>query len=323
MVNLLIIVSHQPMIQKQYYDALRAAYPDYNINLVDHHSKVGPYIADADILMTFGPMMADHVLAAGKNVKWVHALTTGTDGIDNQPSLRPEVVLTSTRGIHGPPMTEATLMLMLAMARSFPDTVRAQDLHEWRRPMINLLDGKTVGILGLGLIGKDTARVLNSLGMKVIGVVRKQPADPSELLSCGVQRLVTWDDRMTVLPEMDYLISLIPSRPETKRLINAEFFAALKPTARFVNVGRGDVVDDAALIAALKENRLAGAGLDVFHPEPLPADSPYWSMPNVVISPHVGGFSNEYCARALPIFCENMKHYLTGEYNKMINLVKH
>jgi phosphoglycerate dehydrogenase-like enzyme len=201
--------------------------------------------------------------------------------------------------------------------------VRAQDKHEWKRPMVNLLDGKTVGILGLGLIGKDTARVLKALGMKVVGVVRKMPDDPSELQKNGVDRIVTWDERMKVVPELDYVILLIPSRPETRGIINAEFFAAMKPTARFINVGRGDVVDDNALIAALNENRIAGAGLDVFHPEPLPPEHPYWSMPNVIISPHLGGFSNEYAARALPIFYQNVKHYLAGEYGKMINLVKH
>jgi phosphoglycerate dehydrogenase-like enzyme len=323
MVNLLLIIAQAEVIQKQYYDALRAKYPDFNIHLVDHHSKVGPYIADAEIVMTFGPMMADHVLADGKKIKWVHALTTGTDGIDNQPSLRPEIILTSTRGIHGAPVSEATILLMLGMARNVAETVHGQDASQWRRPMINLLDGKTAGILGVGLIGKHTARALHGLGMKVVGVVHHKPSSPSELQEFGIERVVTWEDRMQVVPDMDYVILLIPSRPDTRGMINAEFFAAMKPTARFINVGRGDVVDDNALIAALQANRIAGAGLDVFNPEPLPADSPYWKLPNVMITPHVGGFSNEYAVRALPIFYENVKQYLAGTPEKMINLVKH
>jgi D-2-hydroxyacid dehydrogenase (NADP+) len=307
----------------RYYEAIRAKYPDMTVNLVDHHSKVGPHIGSADVLMTFAPLMADHVLKEGTNVKWVHALTTGTDGIDNQPSLRSEVLLTSTRGIHGPPMTEAALMSMLALARDFPSTVRNQDRHAWEKPMVHLLDGKTVGILGVGLIGKHMAQVFKAMGMKVVGVVRKMPADPAELQQCGVDRIITWDERLKVFPELDYVVLLIPSRPETRGLLNAEFFAAMKPSAYFLNYGRGDVVDDNALIAALRQNRIAGAALDVFHPEPLPEDHPYWSMPNVIVIPHLGGFSLEYADRALPIFYENLEHYRAGNYDKMINRVKH
>jgi phosphoglycerate dehydrogenase-like enzyme len=317
MINLLIMMTHPEHVRRQYYDFVRANFPEFAVNIAEHHSKVGPYIGSADVLLTYANMMADHVLQEGPNLKWIHALTTGTDGIDSLPSLRPEVLLTSTRGIHGPAMSEAALMAMLALSRNFPTTIRNQERHLWERPAVTLLDGKTVGIFSLGLIGTALVPKCKTMGMKVIGVDPLKPSVPEADCVLG------WDEGMAKVPEMDYIVSFVPSAPQTRGVLNASFFAAMKPTSFFVNLGRGDVVDDCALLDALRQKKIAGAALDVFRPEPLPSDSPFWTLPNVIITPHLGGVFDEYPKRAMPIFEENVRRYLAGDFDNMINRVKH
>ena len=318
MSNLLIIVSHPEPIRKKYLESVREKFPDLTVNLADHHSKVQPYIAKAEIIMAYPPNVTDHVLRAGANIKWIHALTTGTDSIERLLSLKPEMLLTSTRGIHGAPMSEATLMSMLALARKFPLLLKNQERHAWERPMGSLLDGKTVGIFAMGIIGRAFAPKCKALGMKVVGINRS-PLPKVE----GVDRMLGWEEGLRALPEFDYVVSFIPATPQTRGLAGTKFFAAMKSSAYFVNFGRGEVVDEGALIEALKNKQISGAALDVFDPEPLPPESPLWSAPNCIITPHVGGFFDEYPQRALPIFYENMSRYLAGDYQNMINLVNH
>jgi phosphoglycerate dehydrogenase-like enzyme len=317
MTNLLILMTHPEPIRRQYYDFLRANFPELEVNVVDHHSKVGPYIGSAEILLTYGNMMADHVLQEGPNVKWIHTLTTGTDGFEKLPSLRPEILLTSTRGIYGPAMSEAALMAMLALSRNLPTTMRNQEQHVWERPRVTLLDGKTVGIFSLGLIGAALVPKCKVMGMKVIGVDPLQPSVPA------ADRVLGWDEGMRAVAEMDYIVSFIPSMPQTRGSLDRKFFAKMKPTGYFINLGRGDVVDEGALLDALREKRIAGAALDVFSPEPLPSDHPYWTLSNVIITPHLGGVFDDSPKRAMPIVEENVRRYLAGDFENMINRVKH
>jgi phosphoglycerate dehydrogenase-like enzyme len=315
--NVLILLTLPEPIRREYYDFLHSKFPDFTINVVDHHSKVGPYIGSADMLLTFAPMMADHVLQEGPNLKWIHTLTTGTDGIDNLPSLRHEVLLTSTRGIHGPPMSEAALMGMLALSRSLPTTLRNQERHVWERANVRLLDGKTVGIFGLGIIGAALAPKCKAMGMKVVGVDPLRPNVPA------ADRVLGWEAGVAALPELDYVVMLIPATAQTRGLVGAEFFSAMKPTGFLVSLGRGEVINEDALLDALRQKRIAGAALDVFRQEPLPADHPFWTLPNVILTPHLGGFFDEYPKRSLPIVEENFRRFLAGDYDHMINRVQH
>lgn len=317
MTSVLIISTHPEPVRKQYYDRIRAAFPELTVNVVDHHSKVDPYIASTNVLLTFGTMMAEHVLRNAPNLKWIHALGTGTDGIDDLPSLRPEILLTSTRGIHGPPMSEAALTAMLALSRKLHRTVRNQERRVWERPQPTLLDGKTVGIFGLGIIGSTLVPKCKALGMTVIGVDPLKPDIP------GLDGNYTWEEALRIVPALDYVVLFIPSSAQTRSIINAQFLAAMKPTSYLVNLGRGDVIDEEALVKVMQEGRIAGAALDVFRKEPLPEDHPFWSMDNVVITPHLGGTFDEYPKRALPIFCENMRRFLAGDFSNMLNIVKH
>src|SRR5215469_9346801 len=144
MPRLLILLTMPPEIQQQYYQHLKTKFQQLTIDLVDHHSKVDPYISNADILLTFGPMMTDDVLRKADNLKWIQALGTGVDNLVDLPSLRPGVIITNVHGIHGPAVSETAIMAMLALSRDFPRIVRNQDLHEWQRWPASLLEGKTV-----------------------------------------------------------------------------------------------------------------------------------------------------------------------------------
>lgn len=316
MPNLLILLTLPEDVRVQYGEALAPNFPELAIRTVDHHSRAGPHIGDADILLTFAPMMADAVLAGAPNLKWIHALGTGVDGITMLPSLRDDVILTSTRGIHGVPMTEMAFMLMLALCRELPRSLRAQADGRWERWPARLLDGKTAAIVGVGLIAEALAPRLKAFGMEVIGVSRSRREVP------GIDRMVRREDLARVAGEIDFLIALVPYEADTSGLIGAEVLRAMKPTSYLVNIARGGVVDEDALVETLREGGIAGAALDTFIEEPLPPDHPFWRMENVIVTPHLGGFNDAYVGQALPQIETNLRAFLDGTPERMINVVE-
>src|SRR6202142_178234 len=170
MPNLLILTEVQESMRARYKAILLERFPQLTINVVGHHTLVEPYIADTDILLCFSPLMADHVVRDAPKLKWIQALGTGVDNIVDLPSLGKEVVVTNIRGIHGAPVSEATIAYMLSLARDLPRAARAQDKGQWERWPAQLLDGKTVGILGVGLIAEALAPRCKMFGMTVIGI---------------------------------------------------------------------------------------------------------------------------------------------------------
>ncbi len=316
MTAVLLLLSMPGGIQQQYCERLRAAFPGLAINLVDHHSKVAPYIATAEVLVTFGPMMADHVLREAPRLKWIQALGTGVDNLIDLPSLRPDVIVTNIHGIHGASMSEAAILAMLALSRNLPRALRNQQRRVWERWPARLLDGKTVGILGVGAIAQDLAPRCRALGMRVTGISSLRRPLP------GFDRMCSRDELPQVAGQVDFLVVLTPYSAATRHIVNAAVLAAMKPTACLLNLARGGVVDEQALLEALQRGRLAGAALDVFSQEPLPPDHPFWSMENVIITPHLGGFYDEYADRALPIVEENLRRFLAGETGNMLNVVR-
>ena len=166
----LFLLTFPDEVARQYPERIRDAFPELEVVLVDHHSKVGPYISEANILLTFGGMMTDDVLAQASNLDWIQALGTGVDGIVDRPSLRDEVLVTNMRGIHGPPVSEAAVLAMLALSRDLPRAIRNQTQGIWDRFMPSLLKGKTVGIFGMGLIAEELAPKCKAFGMHVTGI---------------------------------------------------------------------------------------------------------------------------------------------------------
>jgi phosphoglycerate dehydrogenase-like enzyme len=316
MTRLLILLTLPEKIRMQYYQGLREAFPEMNIDLVDHHSKVDPYIGSADILLTFGAHMADHVLEKGKNLRWIQALGTGVDGIVDRAPFRKGVLVTNMHGLHGDSVPEAAVMLMLALARDLPRAMRNRGARKWERYPSQLLKGKTVGIFGVGAIARSLAPKCKSFGMRVVGITS------SVRSMAGFDRMVPRDEIETAVRELDFLVLLTPYTAETRGIVGTKMLAAMKPSAFLVNLARGGIVDEDALVSALREGRLAGAALDVFAAEPLPEDHPLWSMDNVIVTPHLGGFHDQYAEEALPTVVENFRKFLAGDLDNMKNVVK-
>lgn len=316
MPNLLILTEVQEAMRARYKAMLLERFPQLTINVVGHHNDVGPYIADTEVLLCFSPPMADHVVAEAPKLKWIQALGTGVDNIVDLPSLGKEVLVTNIRGIHGAPVSEATIASMLSLARDLPRSARAQDKSAWERWPAQLLAGKTVGILGVGLIAEYLAPICKALGMTVIGI------SGTPRPTAGFDRMVARDDLIKVAPEFDYLVALAPLTPETRGIVGEKLLAAMKPSAFLVNVARGGVVDEPALIKALEADQIAGAALDVFSEEPLPPTNPLWKTKNVTIFPHLGGYSQGYEDRAMPTIEGNMRKFLAGDSKAMVNIVR-
>ena len=295
-------------------NALESRFPELTIHAVQTEAEARSFIEEADILMVF--TISDELISKAVNLQWIQSFATGVDYIITQPSLRKDVLVSSTRGIHGPQMSEIAFLLMLALNREFVKNIENQTNKIWERWPTKLLYKKKVGILGVGAIGKEIARKCKAFEMTVHGItsVKREiefvdfPHGPDEL--------------KYVLSEVDYFINLVPSSTRTEKMIGAEELAVMKPSAYFISMGRGDTIDEDALTHALKTKKIAGAGLDTFEKEPLPANSPLWGMDNVIITPHLGGMSDIYRDQVLPIFEENLRRFLKGERRDLINFIE-
>src|SRR5215831_7713282 len=222
MPRLLILLTLPEKIRNQYYRGLRDAFPEMSIDLVDHHSKVDPYIGSADILLTFGAHMADHVLEKGKKLRWIQALGTGVDGIVDRPPFREGVLVTNMHGLHGDSVPEAAVMLMLALARDLPRAMRNRDAHKWERYPSRLLKDKAVGIFGVGAIARSLAPKCKSFGMTVVGIT----STPRSVE--GFDRMVHRDELDRAVRDLDFLVLLTPYTPETRGIVDAKVLAAMK-----------------------------------------------------------------------------------------------
>ena len=298
----------------EYKKALLPKFPEVSIHSAQKEEEIGDFIEKADILLTI--RISDKLIKKASKLKWIQALTTGVDYIINLPSLKKEVVITSTRGIHGPQVSEMAFLLMLALNRNFPEVVRNQDKAVWERWPGKLLWKKKVGILGIGVIGEEIARKCKAFDMKVFGIdIVKRKVESIDIFYGP-------EDIINVAKEVDYFIIVAPFTPQTEKMVDSKVLSAMKPTAFFLNLGRGEIVDEEALIQALNSGKIAGAALDTFLAEPLPKDHPFWGMKNVIVSPHVAGMSDVYVEQALSIFEENLRRFLQGERRSLINLVE-
>lgn len=295
-------------------EKLETKFPDLTIHAAQEGDDVSQIMEGVDILMA--KRFRDDFMGLARNLKWIQCLITGVDYILSIPSLPEGVIITSTKGIHGPQMSELAFLFMLTLTRRFPQTVRNQDKRVWDSRRVPLLYRKKVGILGVGVIGKEIARKCKAFEMTVYGITRTKRELEYVDFSYGPDELID------VLREVDYFINVAPATPETLDMIGAREFDAMKATAHFINIGRGETVDEGALVDALKKGKIAGAGLDVFRTEPLPSEHPLWGMENVIISPHVGGKSDIYPDQILPILEENLKRFLGGEEGNLINVVE-
>ena len=315
MTRVLIVLAMPDEVIARYHDPLAAHFPEIELDAVNHRDKVDPYIAAADVLVTFGAMMGDEVFRKAKSLKWVQVLGTGVDRVADSPSLGENVIVTNMPGIHGAPVAEAAIASMLALARQIPRSVRAQDRAEWERFPARLIDGKTAVIFGLGVIAEALAPRLKALGMRVVGVSSAPRAIP------GFDTVLPRERLIEALGAAHHFILLTPHTRSTLRIVGEGAFRAMPRGGYFVNLGRGETVDEDALVRVLKDGHLAGAALDVFSVEPLPKTHKLWAMKNVLITPHLGGFYDEYPDRSLPVVERNLRHFLASEPQHMIHVV--
>lgn len=316
MPNVLIVLTLPEKIRNQYRDRLSASFPDIRFDLVDHHSKAHALSHDADIVISFGVQLSDDIFRLGEKVRWVQALGSGVDGIVDQPSLRGDIVVTNMQGLHGAPCAESALCSMLSLARAMPRVLDNQRAGTWDRFPLKLLDRKTVAIVGVGVIAEALAPRCKAMGMRVVGV----SSAPRDLP--GFDAIVPRSELLRIAAEADYMVLVAPYTAANHHMINAEVLAAMKRGAFLINIARGGVVDEEALMAALDEGRIAGAALDVFAEEPLPKGHPFWAMKNVIVTPHLAGFHDEYQDLAIPIVEHNIRKFLAGDIAGMINVVR-
>ncbi len=267
-------------------------------------------VRDAEVYLGFG-VSAD-VLRAGTGLRWVHSGTAGV-GSSLTPEMRArDVVFTNSAGVHAPAMAETVLGMMLHFGRGLDLAVRAQAAVRWDKRRLDGEDapvrevaGSTVGILGFGGIGREVAARARALGARVVALKRRPTsADGGVEVVFGARGL----DR--VLAESDFLVLAAPETPETRGLIDAAALERMRPHAVLVNVARGGLVDEDALVTALRSGRLRGAALDVFATEPLPEASPLWRLDNVLVTPHVSAYTHRFWERECALVEENLARYL-------------
>jgi len=300
----------------RFKSALAQEFPAVQILAATTRDEAIPLARSAQVIVALDSQFDDDLVRAATNLAWIQALSTGTDVIDGLKALEGRrVVITTVRGIHGPQMCEMALMHMLALSRRLPKMFRNQNAERWQRWEQPLLWRKTAVILGVGAIAEDMARCFRGFGMTVFGISR------SEREVEHFERIYPHARMKEAVALADYLIVLAPHSKQNDHIVSAEVLAAMKPGAYLVNVSRGGVVDEAALVDALESGAIAGAGLDVFSAEPLPAGHPLWSLENVIVTPRLGGMSNVYVEQCLPPIVRNLRAFLAGDAAGMINRV--
>jgi phosphoglycerate dehydrogenase-like enzyme len=271
-------------------------------------------LAGVDVI--YGLIPPKNLLVRAPRLKWIQMMSAGVDRLRDTDIWHSRVMITGVSGIHATPIGEFVLELMLMFAKGAPQCFQMKQKREWQRFLPTVLRGKTVGIIGLGNIGQEVARLSKAFGMRVIATRRSVKMTGRARY---VDRLLPAKQLPSLLAESDFAVISVPYTPETHHLIGEKELAMMKPTAYLINIARGSIIDEEALIRALDEKQIAGAGLDVTAREPLPAESRLWDFDNVILSPHVAGGMEEYVTRATELFCENLRRYLAGK--KLRNVI--
>jgi len=301
---------------EKYKSYLEPIFPELNFSYAVDGTEASDLLTEAEVIISIGRWLTPEKINNAKKLKWIQCNITGTDHLNDSLEGRPDIILTTGRGIHGPQMTEVTLLHMLALYRQVRRLTKNQEIHVFDRFLPKVLDTRKVAILGLGAIAEHMARTFKALGMTVYGISRT--SRPVE----GIDKVFSREDICAAVADVDFLVALVPYSSDTDKIINSRTFKAMKPSACLINVARGGVVDENAMIEALLEGEIAGAGLDVYEVSPLPDSSPLWDLDNVFMTPFTGGRSDMYAERILTVIEPNLRAYFNGELDQMINLIK-
>jgi phosphoglycerate dehydrogenase-like enzyme len=295
----------------QLLPTLQAAAPGVELIPAANQAEAVRLVSDADAVIGF---CSEEVLAAGPKVRWVQVFWAGVEDCVSIPAFRERgLLLTNMQRVAGPVMAEHVIAMMLAFARGLQFFIPEREAGRWtEEPPSSVrmvtIDGKNVLVVGLGGIGTEVARRAHALGMRVTATRASGREGPEFVSYVGLP-----DELHKLAADADFIVNTTPLTPQTTGIFNAAFFAATKPGAYFINVGRGGSVVQADLVTALESGRIAGAGLDVTEPEPLPSTSPLWKMQNVIITPHVSADSDLGLDARVALIRENLRRYVAGE----------
>jgi len=300
-------------LEDRHIAQIEAVAPDAELMVTTDRNMAISLAPEAEVMV--GWNLPREAIARAPNLRWIHSTAAGVDQLLFPEVLERDILVTTSSGIHAIPLCEHVFAMMLALSRRLHSAIRQQIHRRWdRRGCVGgELGGGTLGILGLGHIGAELAKRAAAFEMRVIGIKRTPSPVPY------VERVLPPEGLDEVLAESDAVVIALPLTPQTRGLIGERELRLMKPTAFLINVGRGPIVQEAALLRALREGWIAGAALDVFEREPLPPDSPFYDLENVILTPHVAGTSPRYMDRAIPLFCENLARYLRGE--TLLNVV--
>ncbi len=263
-------------------------------------------MVDAEIIAGWRNKMVNYLPQKENNLRWIQSWSAGVDGYPVKKFAEKQIQLTTASGVHGFPISETIFAMMLSLTRNLHRYLRNQTQKKWFHENIHLeLHKKTIGIIGMGEIGKETAKIAKAFQMHVIGVRNSNKKESN------VDEMFSQASLHDVLPKCDYVVITLPLTKETYQLFGKQELSLMKPTSFLINIARGEIVDENALIDALRDKKIAGAGLDVFEQEPLPAKSSLWDMEEVIIAPHTAGATEHYDERLVnDIFIPNLKAYL-------------
>lgn len=315
--NVLIVVHHRFElwnVPAWFGERLAQELPELRITQRTSYDGIEEYLRDAEVIFTIS--LRPEQFAAATNLRWIHAPTAAVHQLLFAELVSSNVTITNSRGVHGPVVAEHVMALIFALAKKIPQAALFQQKHIWGQEAIwrdgahpREIAGATLGLVGLGSIGRRVAQMASALGMRVIAVREHVEKGSPE----GVEAVFPPPAINEVLKQSDYIVLAAPLIAATHGLINADRLAAMKPGACLINVGRGAQVDEAALVEALRTGRIAGAALDVFEREPLPADSPLWSAENLLITPHTAGLTDKLWHRHYELFSDNLRRYVARE----------
>ncbi|WP_026698354.1 D-2-hydroxyacid dehydrogenase [Alkalicoccus chagannorensis] len=289
-------------------DDLKRRFPQETFYFFRNIKEAAPYLGEAEIFITYGEDLTGQDIKNMVSLRWIMVISAGMDEMPFEEIAARDILVTNAKGIHAGPMAEYAVHRMLHYSRKTEVVQKQEQEHYWSRaPVMEELRGKQLLIAGAGAIGSETARLAQAFGMHTIGV------NASGKHVDHFDQVYPVEDLLKHLPRADFVISVLPKMPETDGLFSRAAFEKMQEHALFINMGRGNAVDDEALIAAVDEGRPGSAVLDVFDTEPLPVEHPFWDHPKITVTPHLSGISPQYQPRSMDIFHWNMEVYRGGE----------